>query len=125
MRPALLDSIFTPMTSLLGIGPKQERVYQRLLGHDRPRIIDLLFHLPTNVIDRRSRPKLCNVVPHKVVTVAVVIDHHKPPPPGRSRSPYRIYAHDSTGSLVLTYFHAYRTLLERLYPIGALRYVSG
>src|SRR4029079_10216960 len=30
-----------------------------------------------------------------------------------------------TGTLTLTYFHAKRDYLERLFPIGELRYVSG
>ena len=35
------------------------------------RVVDLLFHLPTGAIDRRARPKLRDVVPGTVVTVAV------------------------------------------------------
>ena len=50
------------------------------------RVIDLLFHLPTGTIDRRARPKLREVVPGTVVTVAVTIDRHRPPPPQRGRA---------------------------------------
>src|ERR1700736_3885544 len=105
MRPSLLNPLFAPLTSLPGIGSKQEAIYRRLLGRtsEVPRLIDLLFHLPTRAIDRRARPNLRDVVPHSIVTVAVAIDRHRPPPPGRSRAPYRIYAHDATGSLVLPY----------------------
>ena len=126
MRPSLLNPLFASITTLPGVGPKQERLYRRLLGRDdTPRIIDLIFHLPTGTIDRRARPKLRDVVPDTVVTVAVVIDRHKPPPPGRARAPYLIYGHDETGDLTIAYFKAQTDYLKRLYPVGGLRYVSG
>ena len=83
MRPNLLNPLFGALTTLSGIGPKVEKLYRRLLGRDEEeaRIIDLLFHLPTGVIDRRARPKLKDVVPGTVVTVAVTVDRHRPSPP--------------------------------------------
>ncbi|HEX2652879.1 MAG TPA: ATP-dependent DNA helicase RecG, partial [Xanthobacteraceae bacterium] len=124
---SLLDPLFASVTTLPGIGPKVERLYRRLLDRqaDTPRIIDLLFHLPTGTIDRRARPKLNEVVAGSVVTVAVWIDRHKAPPPGRGRAPYRIFAHDETGDLILTYFNGRKDYLERLLPTNELRYVSG
>ena len=126
MRPFVLDPLFAPVAVLPGVGPKQEKNYQRLLcvNGGAPRLLDLLWHLPTGAIDRRARPKLRDVKPDSIVTVAVVIDRHRRPP-SRSRAPYRIDAHDETGVIVLIYFNAYRPLLERLYPIGERRYVSG
>src|SRR5262249_45819746 len=73
----------------------------------------------------RARPKLGEVVPGTVVTVAVTVDRHRPAPPGRSRAPYLIYASDETNDIILTYFNARRDYLERLFPVGAKRYVSG
>ena len=114
------------MTTLAGVGPKLERLYRRLLDRDGPpRVGDLLFHLPTGTVDRRSRPKLADVVPGSVVTVAVTIDRHRPSPPNRPRAPYRIEAYDDTGTLTLTYFNARKDYLENLLPPGELRYVSG
>jgi ATP-dependent DNA helicase RecG len=127
MRPNLLNPLFAALTSLTGVGPKQAKLYARLLGRGEevPHVADLLFHLPSGAIDRRARPKLIDVVPDTVVTVAVTVDHHKPSPPNRPRAPYRIFAADDTGSLILTYFNARRDYLEKLFPVGALRYVSG
>src|SRR4051794_23469952 len=126
MRPTLLDPLFASITTLPGIGPKLEKLFVRLLGReDGPRILDLLFHLPTGAIDRRARPKLRDVVPDTVATIAVHIDRHRPAPPGRSRSPYLIYASDETGDIVLTYFNLQRSYLEKLLPVGEVRYVSG
>ncbi len=127
MRPSLLDPLFAALTTVPGVGPKLEKLYRRLFGReDTPaRIIDLLFHLPTGTIDRRSRPKLRDVVPGTVATVAVTVDSHRPPPPNRPRLPYRIETYDDTGTLTLTYFHAKRDYLEKLFPVGELRYLSG
>lgn len=125
MRPVLLNPLFASLTSLSGVGPKLEVLYRRLLDREAPHVADLLFHLPSGFIDRRARPKLRDVQPGSVVTVAVTIDKHRPSPPHRSRAPYRIYAHDDTGDLTLTYFNARRDYLEKLMPEGELRYVSG
>ena len=128
MRPLSLNPLFAALTSLPGVGPKQEKIYARLLGRegDTPRIADLLFHLPSGVVDRRARPKLRDVQPGTVVTVAVTVDQHRPSPPHRKRAPYRIYtSDDSGGTLILTYFNARRDYLEKLFPEGATRYVSG
>jgi ATP-dependent DNA helicase RecG len=127
MRPSLLDPLFAALTTLPGVGPKLEKLYRRLFGReDTPaRIVDLLFHLPVSTIDRRSRPKLRDVVPGSVATVAVTVDSHRPPPPNRPRLPYRIETYDDTGTLTLTYFHAKRDYLEKLFPVGELRYLSG
>ena len=125
MRPPVLNPLFASLTSLPGVGPKLDRLYARLLDRDGPRIIDLLFHLPSGAIDRRARPKLRDALPAQVVTVAVTVDRHRPSPPHRSRAPYRVYTHDDTGDLILTYFSARKDYLEKLLPVGETRYVSG
>jgi ATP-dependent DNA helicase RecG len=81
MRPPALNPLFAPITSLSGVGSKLARLYSRLLDHQAPRIVDLLFHLPTGVIDRRARPKLRDVHPGEIVTVSVVVGKHRPSPP--------------------------------------------
>src|SRR6516225_7933890 len=125
MRPLVLNPLFASLISLPGVGPKLERLFARLLDHDPPRVIDLLFHLPSGAIDRRARPKLRDVQPGQVVTVTVKVDQHRPGPSHRSRAPYRIYTSDDTGTLTLTYFNARKDYLEKLLPEGATRYVSG
>jgi ATP-dependent DNA helicase RecG len=125
MRPSRLDPLFAALTSLPGVGPKLEKLFARLLEREPPRAIDLLFHLPTGTIDRRARPKLRDVAPDTIVTVAVTVDQHRPPPPKRPRAPYQVYASDDTGTITLTFFNARKDYLEKLLPPGALRYVSG
>ena len=125
MRPPVLNPLFASVTSLPGIGPKLERLYARLLDRETPRVVDLLFHLPSGAIDRRARPKLRDVESGRIVTVAVTVDRHRPPPPNRPRAPYQIYTSDETGTLTLTFFNARRDYLEKLLPAGETRYISG
>jgi len=126
MRPSLLNPFFALITTLPGVGSQLEKLYRRLFGREEEaRVVDLLFHLPTGAIDRRARPKLRDVVPDTVVTVAVTVDRHRPPPPHRPRAPYQIYASDETGDLTLTYFNARKDYLQKLLPVGERRYVSG
>src|SRR5205085_10187960 len=99
MRPSLLDPLFAALTGLPGIGPKLAKLFARLLDREAPRLIDLLFHLPSGTIDRRARPKLRDVVPDTIATVLVTVDRHKPPPPNRPRAPYQIYASDEPGDV--------------------------
>jgi ATP-dependent DNA helicase RecG len=126
MRPNLLNPLFSPVTTLTGVGPKQDKLFRYLLDRETtPRLVDLLFHLPAGVVDRRARPKISDAVPGTVVTLSVTIDRHRPPPARHSRAPYTIHASDDTGDVVLTYFRGDRSYLEKQMPLGAHRYVSG
>src|ERR1700686_2278667 len=126
MRPALLNPLFAPITSLAGVGPKQDKLLCYLLGRDEtPRLVDLLLHLPASVIDRRARPKIRDAVPGTVATLEVTVDRHRPTPSRNARAPHLVYASDETGEVVLTYFRAQPGYVEKLLPVGAKRYVSG
>src|ERR1700750_1947584 len=126
MRPALLNPLFAPFTSLPGVGPKQDKLLRYLLDRsETPRLVDLLMHLPASVIDRRARPKIRDALPGTVVTLEVTADRHRPPPPRNSRAPYLVYASDDTGDVVLTFFRAKPGYVEKLLPAGEKRYVSG
>ena len=126
MRPPLLNPLFAPITSLAGVGPKQDRLFRYLLDRETtPRITDLLFHLPASVIDRRARPKIRDAIPGTVVTLEVTVDRHRPVPGRNPRAPHLVYAGDDTGDVVLTYFRAQPGYVEKLLPVGSKRYVSG
>src|ERR1700755_1380875 len=126
MRPALLNPLFAPVTSLSCVGPKQDKLLRYLLGREEtPRLVALLMHLPSQVIARRARPKIRDASPGTMVTLEVTVDRHRPPPPRNRRAPYLVYASDDTGDVVLTYFRSPPGLVEKMLPVGAKRYVSG
>jgi ATP-dependent DNA helicase RecG len=123
MRPALLDRLFAPVTALPGIGATLARLIERASG---PNIVDLLWHLPTGLIDRTAAPSIGQLNPRDwqdaIVTVKARIEAHEP---GIGRRPSRVVCHDGTGMLVLVYFHARGDQLARLLPVGAERIISG
>lgn len=126
MRPTRLNALFAPVTSLPGVGPKQDKLFQYLLDRsDTPRLVDMLFHLPAKVVDRRAQPKVADAAPGDVATLKVTVDRHRPAPPNRPRVPYLVYASDETGDVVLTWFRGQRDWLEKQLPVGETRYVSG
>ena len=125
MRPALLDPLFAPVSSLPGIGPKLAKTFAKLVGReDEARVIDLVFHAPSSVIDRRLKPGIAHLPEGAIVTVEGRVDRHQPAP-ARSNAPYRVYLHDETGELTLTFFHAKADWLEKSLPVGETIVVSG
>ena len=129
VRPELLNPLFQPIGRLPSVGPKLERkLTQLLLGADAPApatIRDLLFHMPSGVIDRRRQPGIALSPEGAIVTLKVRVDRHRPAPRGRSRAPYRVFCHDETGEIALVFFHVKRNWIERVLPVGETRYVSG
>jgi ATP-dependent DNA helicase RecG len=130
MRPPRLNPLFAAASSLKGIGPKLDKVLARLLRPGAPanaeaRILDLLFHLPSGLIDRRERPRLDQLPEKGIVTVEVSVGKHRPPPPHLKRLPYRVECFDETGSLTLVFFHAFADHLQRILPPGETRFISG
>src|SRR3569833_3291550 len=105
MRPPILNPLFAPVTSLAGVGPKQDKLFRYLLDRsETPRIVDLLLHLPSNVIDRRAQPDIRDAVPGTVVTLKVTVDRQQTPPPSHTHTPKTENASDDTGTVMLTYF---------------------
>src|SRR5271169_3033893 len=124
MRPLLLNPLFASVTTLPGVGPKQDKLLRYLLGRDEtPRLVDLLLHLPSSVIDRRVQPKIRDAVVGNLVTLEVTVVRQKLPP--RSPAPYLVFSSDDTGDVVLTFFRAKPGYVEKLLPVGEKRYVSG
>ena len=121
MRPEILYPLFADLSSLKGMGPKTLKYMENLLGGRR--IIDLLFHLPSNIIDRSYRPKLQNAIAGKICTVKVKVVEHIPP---RSRQhPYRVIVEDDTEQLTLIFFKVYADSILKNLPVGATKIISG
>ena len=55
MRPQSLFPLFGDIDALPGIGPRLKGLVERVAG---PRIVDLVWTLPTGLVDRRHAPKI-------------------------------------------------------------------
>ncbi|GAB4137703.1 MAG: ATP-dependent DNA helicase RecG [Sphingomonadales bacterium] len=122
MRPEILFPLFAPATRLKGVGDKLAPAFERMTGGGR--VIDLLWHLPHGLIDRRPLAAIADIRPGLVATLRLrVVEHDRPSNP---RSPYRVVMTDDAGdSLTLVYFSARGDYLKRLLPEGAVRVISG
>ncbi len=120
MRPESLYSSFHPVTGLKGVGPRIAKGIETLAG---ARIVDLFWHLPAGIIDRRYAPKIAHADTHRIATVTVTVDRHVKP--ANKRLPYKVFCSDDTGVLALVFFHARQDYLRKLLPEGEVRIVSG
>ncbi|HXP12467.1 MAG TPA: DEAD/DEAH box helicase, partial [Stellaceae bacterium] len=120
MRPASLNPLFAPVTALKGVGPRLGKLFEQLCG---PQVVDLLWHLPVDLIDRSYRPKIADALPGRIATLTVSVEAHQPP--RNKRMPYRVRCRDDSGALFLVFFHVKDDYLERILPVGSVRVVSG
>ncbi len=129
MRPSALNPLFASAQALTGIGPRLIVLLKKALklppGVAEPRVLDMLWHLPTGVIDRRAEPEVASAVPGTIVTLKVRVLKHRAPPRGNNRAPYKVACEDESGRIDLVFFHAERSFVERQLPVGETRYISG
>ena len=129
MRPLELIPLFASAQNLAGIGPRMEILLRKALkmppGITEPRVVDLLLHAPTGVIDRRATPTVAAAVPGTIATLEVRVLKHRPSPRGNTRAPYKVSCEDDTGRIDLVFFHAEHKFIERQLPVGSIRCISG
>ncbi len=120
MRPDILFPLFTPLDSLPGVGSRIAKLIEKIAG---AHIVDLLWHLPREIVDRRYRPSVASAESGRIATIRVnVVAHVRSP---RKGLPYRVRCTDDTGTLSLIFFHSREDYLNRMLPVGEDRIVSG
>ncbi len=113
-----LTPLFSPLTTLRGVGPTVAGLLAKAAGGER--VIDLLFHLPESYVDRSQRPTIALARPGQIATLAVEVMRIEPP--ANERQPWRVVVTDGTGSADLVFFRFNR---ERQMLVGAKLLVSG
>lgn len=120
MRPEILYSLFADTTRLPGVGPRIAKLLETLAGRA---VLDLLWHLPSGIIDRRFNPRIAEAPDDVIATLIVSIVEHRP---GRSRKqPYRVLAEDESGQLDIIFFNAKPDYVAQMLPVGTRCAVSG
>ncbi len=130
MRPTILNPLFASAYSIDGIGPKMGKMLARLLLGDEsatPLVRDLVFHLPTQVVDRRYSPKILEAEAGRVCTFVVTVEAHQLAPKyGRAtHRPSRIICSNDTGTLTIVLFNAHADQIKQQFPIGRSCVISG
>ncbi|OHD01231.1 MAG: ATP-dependent DNA helicase RecG [Sphingopyxis sp. RIFCSPHIGHO2_01_FULL_65_24] len=121
MRPEILNPLFAALTDLKGVGPQLAKPLTRL-GLER--VVDVLFHLPTGLVQRYPIDRLDDAQVGQQIIVTLTAQEYRS---GRSpRAPFGVEAFDSAGDHVrLVYFGRTAGLAKKLFPLGEVRRVSG
>ncbi len=122
LRPTILNPLFASVETLAGVGSRIAKLLEKITGD---RLIDLIWHLPNGIIDRRFAPKVGDAPAGRICTLTVEVLAHSAPPNRNSRLPYKVICGDDTGRITLTFFHAKGDYLSKTLPVGETRVISG
>jgi len=93
MRPIILNSLFARISTIKGVGDKAVPFFRNLLSPKNyestdveeveksepvPKVIDLLYHLPSGIIDRTKTIRLSETKSGDLVTTVVRVEEHQP-----------------------------------------------
>jgi ATP-dependent DNA helicase RecG len=110
-------AVLAPAGALPGVGPAVLRLLRRLTGRDEPRLIDLLAHAPSGMLDPTPVPHLTDAHEGRAVAVDCRIGRHRPP--GHGHAVWRIAAEASGYALELVLFNVRGDWPRRRFPEGA------
>jgi len=125
MRPAILNPLFADTTVLQGVGPRVAKFLATALGTAplAPRVVDLAFHLPINIVDRSYRPSLKEAEAGRIATVTVNILEYLP---RRSpRQPFRVLVADDSAAMEVVFFTGHMEQVKTRLPLQSRRILSG
>ena len=120
MRPQILNPLFAEVEVLKGVGPQVVKMLKRL---NITRVADLLYHLPTGVIERiRASAASSTLLGQNVVLDVQVFDSRE----SRSgRGPLRVFASDADGNTITLVYFNHPGWAKKTLPKGQKRTVSG
>ncbi len=136
MRAPELAPLFTSVLGLKGVGDKTAIGLRKLLGFQPnalaenkaavPSIRDLLFHLPSGLVDRRHVSQIAECEDGKMATVLVkVVKHSAVLRNSRKRIPFRVEVMDNSGAMTLVFFQGKHDYWSKQLPLEQERIVSG
>ena len=121
MENHVINGLFTDLSIIKGVGEQSYNKYCRLLGKERVRIIDLLWHFPNKLVQRNNITKIRDLKDGEIQTVCGKIEKHKK---GFRSAPHQFDIYDGTGILNLIYFKL-PFYMESKLKVGDTKYISG
>lgn len=115
-----LAALLSPARMPRGVRADMAELIVKVAGGSLAR--DLVFLPPHTAIDRRNKVAIADTRPGEIATIDVEVDQHTPSFRG---SPYKVRLRDETGFIHASYFRAKPDMMQRLWPIGQRRLVSG
>ena len=120
MRPSILDRLLSPISILRGVGPKLEKIINRLGIFLN---VHLIWHFPYNFIQRKFYEDI-NLAPlNTLVSIKVKILKHYPSK--FKRQPYRVSCLVNEVPLDIVYFNARHPVIRSILPIKSFKMISG
>jgi ATP-dependent DNA helicase RecG len=120
MRPDILNPLFAEVETLPGVGPQVAKLLKKL---DITRVVDLLYHLPTGVIERVRAPA---AVPNLLgMNVILDLTPFQTREPRGGRGPMRVFASDSDGNTISLIYFNNPGWAKKSLPLHEKRTVAG
>ena len=120
MRPDILNPLFAEVETLPGVGPQVAKLLKRL---DVSRVVDLLYHLPTGVIERvRAKAASASLLGCNVILDLTPFQTREP---RSGRGPMRVFASDADGNTVSLIYFNNPGWAKKSLPMGEKRTVAG
>jgi ATP-dependent DNA helicase RecG len=116
----ILNPIFAEVETLSGVGPQVAKLLKRL---EITRIVDLLYHLPTGVIERvRARAASPSLLGMNVILDVTPFQMREP---RSGRGPMRVFASDAEGNTVSLIYFNNPGWAKKSLPLHEKRTVAG
>ncbi len=121
MRPEILNPLFAPVDALKGVGPGISKPLERL---GLRRIVDMLFHLPIGLVERKRVTALDASDVGRIIALTLTPIEYRQSATGRG--PLRVIATDAPGDYIaLTYFGGSAAWARKQLPLNQPKLVSG
>jgi ATP-dependent DNA helicase RecG len=121
MRPEVLNPLFAEIETLPGVGPQLAKALQRL---NITRVVDLVYHLPTGVIERIRTPAANQALLGRTIILDLTPFETRGPRPG-GRGPTRVFASDADGNTIALVYFNNPGWAKKSLPMGEKRTVVG
>ena len=112
--------LLSDINNIKGIGSKTAKLFKK---KNINRVIDLLYSLPRDTMDRSNLKKINELQIGKIETLIVNVKKYNFP---RVRNlPNRVFCEDETGKIECVFFNSYEGYIKKILPINAKITISG
>ncbi len=120
MRPSYLNNLLSPINLVTGIGPKIEKLFNRI---DISLKVHFLWHLPYNIIKRQKHENIHDAQINTLVTLKIKVLKHVPS--RFKKQPYRVHCLCNETPIDIVFFYARHPVVKKNLPEEGIRFVSG
>jgi len=120
MRPQNLNYILSSIAILKGVGPKLEKIINKL---GIIKNVHFIWNIPNNIIERKYYKNIHDAEINSLVTLNLIIIKHEPS--RFKRQPYKIKCICGETNIDLVFFNARHPMMRQMLPVNANKLISG